>query len=302
MNLEPRYLGCYEGWAKLLFTTGLALLILAGKARADSVAGTPTTTAMATHLAQLEKKVPQGFTVVAQPPFVVIGDESPTMVRQRATNTVKWAVDRLKQDFFRSDPPEIIDIWLFRDGESYTNHARLLFNDTPASPFGYYSGQHHALIMNISTGGGTLVHEIVHPFMAANFPRCPAWFNEGLASLYEASADKNGHIRGLINWRLPGLEQAIREGKTISFEQLTSFTGAEFYGNGGNYNQHYAQARYLCYYLQEKGLLVKFYHEFVANAKQDPTGYATLKRVLEENDISAFQRRWEKFVLGLRSP
>jgi len=28
-----------------------------------------------------------------------------------------------------------------------------------------------------------LVHEIVHPFMRANFPECPAWFNEGLASL-----------------------------------------------------------------------------------------------------------------------
>ena len=24
--------------------------------------------------------------------------------------------------------------------------------------------------MNISTGGGTLVHEIVHPFIEANFP------------------------------------------------------------------------------------------------------------------------------------
>ena len=41
-------------------------------------------------------------------------------------------------------------------------------------------------IMNIATGGGTLVHEIVHPYVEANFPGCPAWFNEGLGSLYEA--------------------------------------------------------------------------------------------------------------------
>ena len=34
--------------------------------------------------------------------------------------------------------------------------------------------------MNISTGGGTLVHEIVHPFIEANFPACPPWLNEGL--------------------------------------------------------------------------------------------------------------------------
>lgn len=262
-----------------------------------------TNAALAEHIAQLEKKIPEGFTMVAQPPFVVIGDESPETVRARATNTVKWAVDKLKQDYFQRDPPEIIDIWLFRDNASYTNHARLLFNDTPTTRFGYFSAAHHALIMDISTGSGTLVHEIVHPFIGANFPECPAWFNEGLASLYEASAEKTGHIQGLINWRFKGLEQAIKDGKTISFQQLTSMTGAEFYGSaaGPNYSEHYAQARYLCYYLQEKGLLVKFYHGFAANVKRDPTGYETLKRVLGETDMQAFKKKWEKFVLGLRS-
>ena len=265
---------------------------------ADSSIG--TNDAFAEHLAQL--KVPEGFTVVAQRPFVVIGDESPAQVRARATNTVKWAVDKLKQDYFQRDPAEIIDIWLFRDRTSYTNHARLLFNDTPTTPFGYYSAQHRALIMNISTGGGTLVHEIVHPFMSANFPNCPAWFNEGLASLYEQASEKQGHIHGKINWRFKGLEQAIKEEKTIPFQQLTGMRDLEFYGgsNNANYSQHYAQARYLCYYLQEKNLLTKFYHEFVANARDDPTGFNTLKRVLREDDMEAFQKKWEKFVLALR--
>jgi hypothetical protein len=73
----------------------------------------------------------------------------------------------------------------------------------------------------------------------------------------------------------------------------------EFYG-GLSYSQYYAQARYVCYYLQEKGLLVKFYHQFVADAQRDPTGFETLKRVLGEKDMEAFKRKWEKFVLGLR--
>jgi len=106
-----------------------------------------TNTAFGAHLAQVEKKVPKGLTVVVQPPFVVIGDESPEMVHRRATNTVKWAVDKLKQDYFKRDPAEIIDIWLFRDQDSYTIHARLLFNDTPTTPFGYYSAKHQAFIM-----------------------------------------------------------------------------------------------------------------------------------------------------------
>ena len=258
-----------------------------------------TEAVLAEHVTQLAKQVPSGFTVVVQPPFVVVGDEAPEVVHHRASHTVKWAVDRLKEDYFKNDPVEIIDIWLFRDDASYTNHAHLLFGDTPTTRFGYYSAAHRALIMNIGTGGGTLVHEIVHPFMRANFPRCPAWFNEGFASLYEASFEKSGHIQGTINWRFKGLEKAIKEGRTISFQKLTSMPENEFYG-GDTYSQYYAQARFLCYYLQEKGLLVKFYHQFVAGVEGDPTGYATLKGVLGENDMDSFKRKWEKFVLGLR--
>ena len=54
-----------------------------------------------------------------------------------------------------------------------------------------------------------------------NFPECPAWFNEGLASLYEQSSTKNGRIHGKINWRYKALEQAIKDKKLISFVQLT---------------------------------------------------------------------------------
>ena len=77
----------------------------------------------------------------------------------------------MKQDFFTKDPNEILDIWLFKDEASYKKHTRLLFGTSPTTPYGYYSPAHKALIMNIATGGGTLVHEIVHPFMEGNFPR-----------------------------------------------------------------------------------------------------------------------------------
>lgn len=287
---------------RLLALAFVCLELNASAAEPTSISGA-TNAAFARHLAQLRQKVPQGFTVVVQPPFVVLGDEPPEKVQWRANHTVKWAVDKLKQDFFQRDPDEIIDIWLFQDGASYTNNARRFFQDTPTSRFGYYSAQHHALVMNIGTGSGTLVHEIVHPFIRANFPNCPTWFNEGLASLYEASAERNGHICGLINWRYKGLEQAIKEGKTISFQRLTSLTEQEFYGAGAGagYSQYYGQSRYLCYYLQEKGLLVKFYREFVTNAQRDPSGLATLKHVFGETDMEAFQKKWEKFVLDLRN-
>jgi hypothetical protein len=267
---------------------------------ADTGAGF-TEAEFAAHVAQLKKRLPAGsFTVVVQPPFVVVGDESARAVELHATDTVKWAVDRLKQDYFTKDPKEILDIWLFKDTTSYDKHTREIFGDAPDTPYGYYSSAHKALIMNIETGGGTLVHEIVHPFMEANFPACPPWFNEGLGSLYEQSGDRDGHIYGFTNWRLGGLQQAIRRGGMPSFKTLTAMGAGEFYNQERGTN--YSQSRYLCYYLQENGLLVRFYQEFVANQKNDPTGFATLQKVLGESDMEAFQKRWEAFVLKLSFP
>ena len=73
-----------------------------------------------------------------------------------------------------------------------------------------------------------------------------------------------------------------------------------FYGEDSGTN--YSQARYLCYYLQEQGKLTKFYRDFVANQTNDPTGYQTLAETLEEEDMQAFQRKWEAFVMRLSFP
>jgi hypothetical protein len=62
---------------------------------------------------------------------------------------------------------------------------------------------------------------------------------------------------------------------------------------------NYGQARYLCYYLQERGLLIKFYREFHAHQKQDPTGYESMQKILGIVDMRAFKRKWEKYVLNL---
>ncbi len=249
--------------------------------------------------ARMKQKLSSGeFAIVIQKPFVVIGDEPRQAVQQHAETTVKWAVDRLKQDFFSKDPNEILDIWLFKNEASYRKHARLLFGDSPSTPYGYYSSAHKALVMNIGTGGGTLVHEIVHPFMEANFPACPPWLNEGLGSLYEQCGEEDGHIYGYTNWRLPGLQKAITAKRVPSFKTLTAMDTSAFYTDDKGTN--YAQARYLCYYLQEKGLLVKFYREFLAKQKTDPTGIQSLRKVLAEPDMDQFKSKWEKFVMGLR--
>jgi hypothetical protein len=250
----------------------------------------------------LRRGVTGEFTVLVEPPFVVLGDETPGEVKRRATGVVHWAVALLKKDFFPRDPDAIIEIWLFRDRASYERNLKTRWGEGPLSPYGFYSPRHHALFMNIATGGGTLVHEIVHPFLRANFPGCPPWFDEGLASLFEQSTERDGHIRGRVNWRLPGLQEVIRGWRLLSFRALTALDAVEFYGDTGGYNVHYGQSRYLCYYLQERGLLRQFYAELLASRDADPTGYEALQRVLGAPDMNAWQREWETFVLSLKFP
>ncbi|BBM88070.1 C39 family peptidase [Candidatus Uabimicrobium amorphum] len=253
----------------------------------------------AQHILQLKKDLPRGkFTILIEEPFVVIGDESPSKVKSRAKNTVRWAVNLLKKDYFTKDPDHIINIWLFKNRNSYMKNTYHLFGKRPGTPFGYYSYSDRALVMNISTGGGTLVHEIVHPFMHANFPDCPAWFNEGLASLFEQCGERNKRIVGFTNWRLRGLQIAITHNEVPSFKTLTGTTTYQFYNEDPGTN--YSQARYLCYYLQQKGLLREFYQQFTKNHKKDVSGYATLQKVLEEKDMHKFKTKWQKFVQKLQ--
>jgi hypothetical protein len=262
-------------------------------------AASASTSAIDRRVAELEAQLgDRGWVVLAEPPFVVVGDGHPQRVETHARTTVRWAVEKLEAAYFDAAPRELITIWLFETSESYERGARELFDDEPDTPYGYYSSTHRALVMNIGTGGGTLVHEIVHPYMDANFPACPTWFNEGLASLYEQSAERDGQIVGLTNWRLEGLQDALTAKTVPSFLDLCE-SGEGFYTADPGSN--YAQARYLCYWLQEQSLLRRYYQEFRARAGEDPSGYATLA-MLVGPDMNDFRARWETFVMGLRFP
>ena len=252
----------------------------------------------AQHVMKLRRTLPAGFEVLIEPPFVVLGDGGRTAVKRSAEGTVRWAVSKLKRAYFKRDPKQILNVWLFKDARSYRHHTGELFGHKPDTPYGYYSPSAGGLIMNISTGGGTLVHEIVHPFMEANFPDCPAWINEGLGSLYEQSAERGGEIVGLTNWRLAGLQRALKRGPIPTFRELSATTDRAFYDEDPG--THYAQSRYLMYYLQEHGLVRRFYREALAGRRADPTGYQALLSVLGKPNMQRFERDWAQYVLKLR--
>jgi hypothetical protein len=194
----------------------------------------------------------------------------------------------------------VLDDYLLRDADSYEAGVERLTGDAPTTPFGFYSRTHNGLFMNIATGGGTLVHEIVHPYVEADFPNAPPWLNEGLGSLFEQSADRDGHIVGLTNWRLDGLQRAIKENRVPTFHALTHLGDNDFYSDDRGVN--YAASRYLLYYLQEQGKLREFYTAFRAARAKDPSGYATLVATLGESDMTKFEARWRTYVAHLSFP
>jgi hypothetical protein len=235
----------------------------------------------------------QGFQITVEAPFVIVGDESATKVKSRA-NFVRWVVKLIEADYFAKQPDKIIEIWLFRNEKTYRAGAKKFFDDEPNTPYGYYSPEDDALVMNIGPGAGTLSHELVHPYIEANFPAAPSWFNEGLASLYEQPREREGHMWGTTNWRLPGLTSMIKKKTLPSMKTMLASTRDGFYE--ADYDA-YAYARFLCQYLQDHGKLHDFYKKFVAD--KDTTGQAALEAVLEMK-LAEFEPVFQKWALGLK--
>ena len=118
----------------------------------------------------------------------------------------------------------------------------------------------------------------------------------------------------LIWWFWQKTQRSLQLPKKIVPEPYTPLIG-DFNGDGtdeiGYYRSaacafcvdvdgdNYAQSRYLLQYLQEKGLLHAYYRAFHAARAEDPTGYETLKTILDIDDMDAFQSEWARWVMTL---
>jgi hypothetical protein len=257
--------------------------------------------------------------------YRVIVEGSPESARAVVARTVRPVAQALDKQYFEKGPAAGVRLVLFMRAETFRAGAEALSGEAPDTPFGYYSPELRAVIMNLRTGGGTLVHEMVHTFVEADFPDCPAWLNEGLGSLYEQCRIAPARLIGLTNWRLPALKEALARDTdgglagpgVVSGPGVLSGAGvlarvvrtssAEFYGANSGLN--YAVARYLCYDLQERGLLEKFYKEFRSDVEEAgeagnfsrelTSGRRTLERILGQT-LDEYEPGWRERTLRLR--
>jgi hypothetical protein len=248
----------------------------------------------------VRKQLTDEQNLLIRAPFVIAGNLSEEALRNWHDQTIAPAAEALQRQFFTTAPSAPITIWLFPAAETYAAESLRLFGDQNVSVYGYYKPDQRTLVMNIGTGGGTLIHELTHALAAFDFPGQPDWFNEGLASLFEQSrylgTGEKRKLVGLVNWRLPKLQAAIQAGELQTLAEL--MTMRDFRGKQLGLN--YAQARYFCQYLQERGVLEEFYRTFRENRFQDPHGILSARKVLGAKAWKTLDADFQAWVMKLK--
>lgn len=246
---------------------------------------------------QLRTQLGDEFAIQRSGIFVCAGNLDRETFTAIVNGTVTASAKALWTQYFTKRPNYAIRVYLFNDEQSYRSNAKRLFGDTDVSHFGYYKPDEKALVMNIGTGTGTLVHEMVHALMEPDFPAAPTWFSEGLASLYEQCRNEHGRLIGLVNWRLPVLQVGLKDKTTLPLDKLLATTRSEFLDE--NLGVHYAQARYLCQYMQQRGALEDFYRLYRDGYTKDNTGAKTLAKVFHQ-PIAKIETDWLAWVKTLK--
>ncbi len=228
--------------------------------------------------------LPADWTFVVRPPYVIGGDIPRAAIEDIYRGTITPTARALGICYFDRSPNEPITILLLSSPGSYRQCTTLLGYGDREEYAGIYVRAERRLVLNVSTGEGTVAHELTHALAHFDFPDMPQWFDEGLASLHEECEFSEDGLRllGAPNWRGELLRQAHAAAKLPALAELLTRP----FGRSAEAPLDYAQARYLCLYLQERQLLGAYYRKCRANVAVDPTGGWSLAAVLGHADLA----------------
>ncbi len=226
--------------------------------------------------------LPDGWNVISRPPFVLASDLTVDELRRLDAEIIIPTARALQIDYFDVVPSVPITVVLASSEAEFEECATRFGHRGHAEYAGLYSRDDRRLLLNLATGEGTIAHELTHALAHLDFPEMPEWFDEGLASLHEDSEFSADGLTliGRANWRTQLLHQEAIQGRLPALEE---FVQTPF--NGPHAAQHYAIARGLCLYLQERGRLGAFYRKCRSNFAVDPTGGWSLAAVLGQTDL-----------------
>ncbi len=251
---------------------------------------------------RLRKQIGPDCPVVVRSPFVIAGDSTAAELDRWHTGTIRPAMRAMQRSYFRTAPAQPITVLLFRNDASYNRYAQQLFNESGISIYGYYKPNVRTLLLNLDTGTGTLLHELTHALIDFDYPDAPDWLNEGLASLHEQcrfrGSERDPWLEGLANWRLKGLQEAIRKGRLRSLTSLVASTDFRGPLEGTNY----AQARYFCLYLQQQELLAPLYRALRDGEPKSTSARDAIAGLLPEKTPQKIDQDFQRWVLELKGP
>lgn len=292
-------------WATVSFSAAAldaaAPAVLAVTLRRDSPWKAPAPEASQKLIDELKKDLPgDRFRIYPVGPWVVATDLPADEARGFVDSTLQIYAAKIQQQLFKTPRSSPVKVMLFADADSYTTWNVKLFGERPSTPFGYYSRARNAMVMNIGTGGGTLLHEMVHAMAEADWPGIPSWLNEGIGSLYEASTCMpSGKVFGVTNWRLRGLQKDLEAGTATKLADLLAMDTATFYGERSGAN--YATSRYLMQWLQVHGKFEAFYTG--VRDREDHDAATVLRQVFEDKfSIAEIEKQLFAWVRTLKQP
>lgn len=240
---------------------------------------------------------PRTVTTVISDIFVVIGPPGwQGSSFESSVSLMRSSMAGYMNNRFGKKPSQAISVYLFPEGTTYESFCKKKYNAPCIAHYGFYQPGDRYMVMNIGLGAGTLTHEIVHPLVETDFPDAPTWINEGIASVFEAPViTKPGEIHGVKNWRHPRLKKAMLSAGERDHARLdTVFGMADDVFRSDNEDLHYALARYICQWLDERGKLWPFYQRWRDTVATDPTGNKAFQEVvgMTPTEASAAFQKW----------
>ena len=247
-----------------------------------------------------EELGPRTITTIVSDIFVVVGPPGwQGGAFEQSVSLMRNSMAGYLNNRFGKKPAQAISVYLFPEGQTYEAFCKKKYAAPCIAHYGFYQPGDRYMVMNIGLGLGTLTHEIVHPLVESDFPEAPTWLNEGIASVFEAPViTKPGEIHGVKNWRHPRLKRALTSAEREHARLDVMFAMRDDLFRSENEDLHYAMARYVCQWLDERGKLWAFYQRWRDTVATDPSGEKAFKEIVGMTPAEA-NPVWTKWTLAL---
>jgi hypothetical protein len=226
--------------------------------------------------------------------FVLVNADGGTNY-EAAVTLARKAVDRFYAGRFDKHPFPAVTVFVFTDEAAYTKFCAARSNGKCTTRFGKYSRASRTIVMHATKGAETLLHEVLHSIVQADFKRAPAWLDESVAELFEAPRlCGTEYITGVTNWRYddaiaaldrpdepaPTRLQALFSMDTVTFLTLDPARPEAGPQDPAKEGRHLGLARFFAQWMDRNAWLWPFYRGWRDHVADDKTGEKTFAAVV----------------------